>query len=136
MTRTEFTLNLAILIKQMVEEGEHPILDFVKRSDAEQQRLFNAGLSKCDGINNISKHQTGRAADILFVEDGKMVYPKLGYDHWHEVWEALGGSQLFRGILGIGKARGYCCLTIPCPRYPNIPAAIVFTVALSHIATE
>jgi hypothetical protein len=34
------------------------------RTKEEQQRLFKEGKSKCDGINNISKHQEGKAIDI------------------------------------------------------------------------
>ncbi len=94
MTRLEFTINIVALLKQMIDLGEHPIIDYVKRSDEEQGRLFNAGLSKCDGLEKVSKHQTGRAMDIYFIEDGKLVDPKDGWDHWHSVWEGWGGAKM------------------------------------------
>jgi hypothetical protein len=92
MTRIEFTVNIVALLKQMIDLGEHPVIDFVKRTAAEQKRLFDTGLSKCDGYTIISKHQTGRAMDIPFIEDGRVAEPKLGFDHWHKVWEGWGGQ--------------------------------------------
>lgn len=44
------------------------------RVEAEQAKLFTAGLSKCDGRVNRSKHQTGRAADVFAYVDGKASY--------------------------------------------------------------
>lgn len=35
------------------------------RSREMQHKLFLAGKSKCDGINNLSKHQIGLAADLV-----------------------------------------------------------------------
>ena len=35
------------------------------RTVEEQQKLFKQGSSKCDGVNKISKHQTGNAVDIV-----------------------------------------------------------------------
>jgi hypothetical protein len=92
MDRVEFTRNLVNLIAAMMLEGEHPIIDYVKRSAEEQKRLFDKGLSKCDGVHSISAHQIGRAADIYFIEDGKMVDPKKGWDHWHQYWQEKGGK--------------------------------------------
>jgi len=37
----------------------------------EQERLFKAGLSKADGINNRSEHQSGNALDFYAYVDGK-----------------------------------------------------------------
>ena len=92
MDRVEFTHNLVNLIAAMILEGEHPIIDYVKRSAEEQKRLFDKGLSECDGFNKISAHQVGKAADIYFVEDGKLINPKKGWDYWHEYWEKKGGK--------------------------------------------
>lgn len=88
MTRFEFTKNICSLIIEMIDMGERPLLDYIKRSDAEQRRLFDQGLSKCDGVNSISQHQRGRAADIYFLsEDGsRLVRPNMGDDYWHELW--------------------------------------------------
>jgi len=44
------------------------------RVEAEQAKLFTAGLSKCDGRVNRSKHQTGRAVDVFGYVDGKASY--------------------------------------------------------------
>jgi len=93
MTRVEFTANIVDLLYRMRLEGESPIIDFVKRSDEEQKRLFDAGLSKCDGVHKISKHQIGKAMDIYFISDGRLVSPTLGYPYWHDVWEEMGGGN-------------------------------------------
>lgn len=94
MTRIEFTKNICQLITEMIEQGEYPIIDFVKRSEQEQKRLFDEGLSKCDGRINVSQHQLGKAMDIYFVEDGKLVEPKLGFLYWHNRWTDLGGDLM------------------------------------------
>ena len=44
------------------------------RVEAEQAKLFTAGLSKADGRVNKSKHQTGRAVDVFAYVDGKASY--------------------------------------------------------------
>lgn len=77
----------------MAGDGEHPILDFVKRSTEEQKRLFDLGLSKCDGTIIISAHQFGKAADICFVKDGKLSDPVKGFDYWHQIWESKYGGK-------------------------------------------
>jgi len=94
MNRIEFTYNLCNLILKMTEEGESPILDFVKRSSEEQKRLYDAGKSKCDGINTLSYHQFGKAADIYFMKDGQLVDPIRGFSYWHDVWEEMGGGKI------------------------------------------
>lgn len=92
MTRIEFTHNLVNLLAAMMLENEHPIIDYVKRSDDEQMRLFLLGKSKCDGINKISAHQKGIAVDIYFIEEGKLSGPKRDFDFWHKYWESKGGK--------------------------------------------
>jgi len=94
MNRVEFTHNLINLLAAMFIEGESPIIDYVKRSDEEQMHLFQEGRSKCDGIKVRSKHQTGRAADIYFVDNGKLVEPKKGFGYWHKYWEEKGGEPM------------------------------------------
>lgn len=94
MDRVEFTRNLVNLLAAMLLDGEHPILDYVKRSDEEQARLYKEGKSKCDGVKVKSKHQLGKAADIYFVEDGKLVEPKRGWEYWHKRWEEKGGNPM------------------------------------------
>tara|TARA_Y100000385_G_C13060980_1_gene624405 strand:- start:282 stop:683 length:402 start_codon:yes stop_codon:yes gene_type:complete len=41
------------------------------RTQVEQNELFHAGLSKCDGYEKISSHQTGEALDVYAYVDGK-----------------------------------------------------------------
>jgi hypothetical protein len=90
MNRKEFTKTLGMLIVDMILKGEEPILDYVKRSDEEQARLFERELSKCDGIANVSRHQRGCAADIYFPDErGNLMPPKLGWKFWHKRWEDL-----------------------------------------------
>ena len=97
MTRTEFTEKLARLILRMRTEGEDPILDYVKRSEEEQWRLFQSGLSKCDGFRKKSTYQFGRAADIYFLDpggSGSIGPPIKGHEYWHDVWEEMGGKDM------------------------------------------
>lgn len=96
MSRVQFTKLVCKLIAAMFLDNEHPLIDFVKRSDQEQMRLFLEKRSKCDGVEIKSKHQFGRAADIYFLDDdeAKMVDPKKGWEYWHEYWEKLGGKPI------------------------------------------
>ena len=95
MKRKEFTKALAKLLLDMVLKGEEPLLDYVKRSDEEQARLFEQGLSKCDGIEKESRHQRGCAADIYFADDkGHLVEPKKGWKYWHDRWMEFGGKPM------------------------------------------
>ena len=92
--RIEFTQALSILIINMIFYGESPIIDYVKRHDATQKMLFDQGLSKCDGTKKVSRHQRGMAADIYFIGDSRLVDPKMGWEYWHERWEAMGGKKM------------------------------------------
>ncbi len=105
MNRIEFTQNIVALLHQMILLGETPIMDFCKRSDAEQARLYRIGrdregkkvgdtVTNCDGVSTISAHQRGRALDILFLDGDKIVDPKAGWDHWHQIWEQWGGAKM------------------------------------------
>lgn len=94
MTRVEFTRKIVELLRNMHLFGEHPVIDFCKRSDEEQARLFALGLSKCDGDRVRSRHQDGKAMDIYFVEEGRLVDPQSGWEFWHKKWEALGGQPM------------------------------------------
>ena len=95
MTRVEFTKTIVELLEGMKNVGEHPIIDFVKRSAEEQNRLFKEGKSKCDGYKVLSKHQSGKAMDIYFIgKDGKLADPQYGWEYWHEWWDKMGGSPM------------------------------------------
>ena len=41
------------------------------RSMPTQNQLFTRGLSKCDGVDKLSKHQSGTAFDVYAYADGK-----------------------------------------------------------------
>ena len=102
MTRIEFTKQICQLILEMVDVGERPLMDFLKRSDEEQHRLFKLGLSKCDGYKITSQHQRGKALDIYFMNDagyafdenGEAIPPKKGWEYWHQEWEKAGGKVM------------------------------------------
>jgi len=100
--RVNFTAALVILIQYMINEGELPILDYVKRSNEEQARLFAAGLSKCDGVTKISKHQTGEAADIYLISGGKLHDWKADdrWEKYHDFWAESGGRPAIEWDLG------------------------------------
>ncbi len=102
-TRQQFTEMVAILLTEMIKQGEKPVIDFVLRSASEQQRLFNAGKSKLDGINKKSKHQVGKAVDIyLSNPDGSVqfVWDRDKAEKWHKVWKELGGASMIVWDLG------------------------------------
>lgn len=47
------------------------------RTPRRQKELFNLGKSKCDGIHNISKHQTGKAIDFYAYINGKASWDRV-----------------------------------------------------------
>ena len=47
------------------------------RSTADQAKLFEDGVSKADGVNNLSYHQSGKALDVYAYVDGKASWDKL-----------------------------------------------------------
>ncbi len=103
MGRVEFTKKIAELIIRMIAGGEEVILDYVKRSPQEQNRLFKAGLSKCDGYKVRSKHEEGKAADIYFLDKkdkSKLSEDVKLYKKWHKVWESMGGRPMIKWDLG------------------------------------
>ncbi len=115
MDRVDFTRKIAMLIMEMDRQEENPIGDFWKRSNEEQARLYRLGrekdeegniigkiVTKCDGVNTPSAHQSGRAVDILFLNDerNKIALPKKGWDYWRRVWEDWGGKPAIEGDAG------------------------------------
>jgi D-alanyl-D-alanine dipeptidase len=102
MTRHIFTMLICDLLQDMRAEGLKPFIDFCKRSDEEQKRLYLQGSSKCDGIIKVSQHQRGKAVDIYLLDDkGKLVQ----WDHdlaaaWHRHWEDMGGEPMIEWDLG------------------------------------
>ena len=47
------------------------------RTEADQAKLFADGVSKADGVNNKSYHQSGKAIDVYAYVDGKASWDKL-----------------------------------------------------------
>ena len=112
-SRLEFNEKLFLLLEEMTAEGEHWLLDFIKRSTEEQHRLWLLGrdeegnivspkevVTRCDGYITISWHQYGRAVDIYFVDGKNLVNPIKGYRYWHDVWKSLGGHEMIEGDEG------------------------------------
>ena len=112
-TRRDFTQKIISLISYMIAVGEQPILDFVKRSTEEQQRLFAIGrinnnnvwiitdkdkvVTYKDGIIYISGHQTGLSADIYLwnATTNKMEWEwdKNKATRWHRIWQLKYGGK-------------------------------------------
>ena len=109
MTRSEASLLIAKLIIQINLDrlsGEHnfsPAIDYAKRSPEEQRRLYDAGASKCDGRIKVSRHQVGRAFDvILFDPAGRVVdnWPNDIIEKYHALWLSWGGVKVLEGDEG------------------------------------
>lgn len=103
MNRVSFSLNIANLIVHMNLDGLHPAIDYVKRSTEEQQRMFEKGASKLDGVHKLSAHQSGMAADILlFTDDGKLMteWPKEISEKYHQTWVLWGGKPVITWDVG------------------------------------
>jgi peptidoglycan L-alanyl-D-glutamate endopeptidase CwlK len=47
------------------------------RTEADQAKLFADGVSKADGVNNKSYHQSGKALDVYAYVDGEASWDKL-----------------------------------------------------------
>ena len=94
MTRVEWTKAITQLLAAMFLEDEHPLIDYVKRSDDEQMRLFVLKKTQKDGIRIRSGHQDGKAMDIYFIEEGKLADPKKGWGYWHDYWIGKGGQPM------------------------------------------
>ncbi len=73
------------------------LLGHAERSTEEQKRMFDAKLSKCDGVHDISAHQYrdagGRYAVDIFLHtgDGNIDWPEP-YMEAHVFWISIGGS--------------------------------------------
>lgn len=114
MSRKAFTAALGKLLVDMILKGEEPIIDYLRRSDEEQARLFRIGrafdskgdvveltkykVTNCDGKKKESKHQRALAADIYFEDsndkDTELDPPKLGWEYWHKRAQELGFAPM------------------------------------------
>jgi hypothetical protein len=100
MKRLEFSKKLFILMSYMVDDDVDFVLDYVLRSQEEQKRLFDKGLSKCDGFKILSAHQKGTAVDIYFVINGQIDFDFSSQEakdlskRYHDIWESMGGKPV------------------------------------------
>ena len=107
MNRRDFSLMLADQIlfsgRRLKNLDMAVQIDWVLRSAHEQNVLFLAGRSKCDGYSKVSAHQNGKAADLLVIgPDGKgklvLIDPMLKCpEAWKEIrehWLELGGEAM------------------------------------------
>ncbi len=74
MSRVEFFINSIALFHQMLLLGEHPIWEYI--------------------------NQTGTAAKISCVENGKVGPPNAGWAHWYSIWVNWGGKPMEIGQEG------------------------------------
>ena len=102
MKRVKFTRCLRNLLHRMIEDGTDPVVDYLLRSKHEQKRLYDAKLSKCDGVKKKSDHQYARAIDIYFVINGKIDFAystleaKKYAKRYHNFWQAMGGKPMIK----------------------------------------
>jgi hypothetical protein len=99
----KFRLQVARLLEALRRRGYHPFIFEAFRSTERQKWLFAQGrtrdldlpkVTKCDGVENKSRHQAGLAADIWFIDSkGRKECPPAKDDRWYwlrEDAEALG----------------------------------------------
>ena len=65
------------------------------RTTEQQNKLYQDGLSKCDGYTDKSYHQTGKAFDVYAYVDGKAT------------WDSLYLTQVAAAILQAAAQLGY-----------------------------
>ncbi len=106
MNRREFSNLITkhfLYITSVLPPDYYPVLDYVKRGEADQKALFDQGKSECDGVNKLSRHQLGKACDILIMkmtpgERDKVIDPMVEFpDLWRRiriVWEDCGGDRM------------------------------------------
>ena len=96
MNRHDFTMLVCDLLQAMTDDGLIPFVDYCKRSDEEQKRLWLQGLSKCDGIIKVSQHQRGKAVDLyLLSPEGKLlIWGNALSKKWHQWWVDRGGEPM------------------------------------------
>jgi len=91
--QSKFIRNLQKLIEYAKDEGIDILVYEGYRTAERQNNLYKNGLSNCDGYVTISKHQKGRAADLVVMVDGVAHW---GRHWWYEklgsFWERRGGK--------------------------------------------
>jgi len=109
MNRHEFSMLICDLLEEMDKRGYQPFIDYCKRSDEEQKRIFlmPGNKTKCDGIIRISQHQRGKAADIMFMDYKELTDAELHDRHsqFHDIWESWGGAERIDWDMGHYEGR-------------------------------
>jgi hypothetical protein len=83
--------------------GDEVVSHYYYRSAEQQNILFKAGLTKCDGYINRSRHQDMTAADLyLATEQGiQWVWNEEKAIKYHKIWEEqYGGKPIIMWDLG------------------------------------
>lgn len=90
----EFRARAARVLERLKAAGTPFHYGETLRSVERQQWLFRyrKGATKCDGIKNLSRHQSGNAADVY--PDGFKAIPP----HEHPVWNALADAAEAEGL--------------------------------------
>ena len=92
--RIKFEYNFAVLTIRAEIKNIRFITTSFLRTAEQQNELFKKNLSKFDGHESKSKHQSGRAKDVVIVDkDGSLIWGHVpAYDILAEIWESLGGT--------------------------------------------
>ena len=100
MKKWQFTENKAKLVLWCRAQGYYVFEDYSLRGAEEQKRLFDMGLSECDGVNDISAHQYGKhpqghfASDLYMCGDDWNIENPEPYERAHDFWSTLGGAPM------------------------------------------
>ena len=63
------------------------------RTPEQQRALFDAGKSKCDGTDILSRHQSHLARDLFVINDrSEIVWDDAPYATLGAYWEKIGGK--------------------------------------------
>ena len=91
--RSNFEYKFALLIFYARTFGISFITTSFLRTAEEQNKRFKKGKSLCDGYKKISKHQLGRARDIVIIDsEGNPIWEHTPeYDRLGQLWEQIGG---------------------------------------------
>jgi len=91
--REKFGRDLGKLIDFAHDNDINIITYSLFRTVEDQKKLFESGKSHCDGVNNLSKHQLGRAVDLVIMENGKAVWERnWKYEKLGDFWKSLGNK--------------------------------------------
>ena len=87
-----FARRLGRLIRYAEKNGIHVELTEVFRTAKEQAAYYAAGKSTKDGVYNLSKHQLGRAADLVVFKGNMPVWERCAeYEQLGAIWKQWGG---------------------------------------------